>query len=276
MQNPIIFLGVFSALAYGISWAIWQTGIKRLALNSLNDERFGIYLFWGSFGPTFAALIVTMWQGGLPALGTLLSRVIQVNVHWGVYLFVFLALPAFGILMFVLAGVPTKIPLWQIAITMLPLAPLNALVGGIILGNGPLGEEMGWRGILQETLGRDMHPALVAVLIGLVWSLWHAPLFRFNDFRAGLNLPLFVPLYTLSLVLIAFTMGHLWNWSGGSLFVAIFFHAMLNITAAKLSDAAWWNFERFSSLHIYLLVLGAFALTAILAETLNRMGVFSK
>ncbi len=276
MQNPFISLGLFVLLAYGISWAIWQAGISRLSLASLADERFGVYLVWGSFGPTLAALVVTFLQGGYSAVLTLLKRVIQLNAHWGVYAFVFLALPAFGILLFMLAGIPAKIPLWQIALTMLPLAPLNALFGGILFGNGPLGEEMGWRGVMQETLGRSLPLWLTALLVGVVWSLWHAPLFRFADFRSGLDLPLFMPLYTLSLILIAFTMGHLCNWSGGSLFVAIFFHAMLNITAAKLTDTDWWNLERFSSLQVYLLMLAAFALTAALAEALNRMQVFQR
>lgn len=276
MQKSFISLGLFVLLAYGISWAIWQAGISSLNLRSLTDERFGVYLFLGSFGPTLAAIVVTFLQGGGPAVLTLFKRVIQLNVRWGVYAFVFLAIPTFGILVFMLAGIPSQIPLWQIALTMLPLAPLNALVGGIIFGNGPLGEEMGWRGILQETLGRSWKPLLTALFIGLAWSLWHAPLFRFADFRSGLDLPLFVPLYTLSLTLAAFTMGRLWDWSNGSLFVAIFFHAMVNVTAAKLTDAEWWNFDQFSRLQVYLLVLATFALTAALAEVLNRMRVFQR
>ena len=274
INQHIFSLSLFIFLAYGISWIIWHIGFAQLNIKTLDDEQFGLYLFLGSFGPTLSAIIVTFLKNGKTAVVELLKRVVQIQVRWGVYLFVFLALPALGILLFHFAGIQSKIPLWQIGLTMLPLAPLNALVGGIIFGNGPLGEEMGWRGIMQEMLGHTLKPLWGAIIIGIAWSAWHIPLFRFADFRAGLDLASFVPLYTLSLILITFTMGHLWNWSGGSLFVAIFFHAMINITATKLTDSDWWNFDKLSNLNIYLLVLIVFALTAILAEVLNRAQIF--
>lgn len=274
-KHPAFLLGLFLLLAYAFSWTTWQIGfssIENLAASS--EERFGIFLLIGSFGPSLAALMATFAFGGRDAVLSILRRLIKVQVAGAVYAFVFLALPAMGILLFVLAGVPAKIPFWKIALTMLPLSPLNALVGGIIFGSGPLGEEMGWRGVMQETLDKVFHPLLSALLIGLAWTLWHAPLFRFADFRAGLELPVFIPRYTLSLVLLSFILGHLWRWSGGSLFIAIFFHAIVNITAGKLTDAEWWQLDKFSNLQIYWLILATMFLTALLAEGLNRLKVF--
>lgn len=217
---------------------------------------------------------MTFAFGGRDAVLSILKRLIKVKVAWTVYAFTFLALPAIGILLFILAGVPANIPLWQIALTALPLAPLNALVGGIILGYGPLGEEMGWRGVMQETFAKGFQPSLSALLIGMAWSFWHAPLFRFADFRVGLELPVFIPLYTLSLVLLSFIMGYLWHWSEGSLFIAIFFHAMVNTTAGILTDIEWWQLDKFSNLQIYVLVLVTMFLTALLAEGLSRIKGF--
>lgn len=38
-------------------------------------------------------------------------------------------------------------------------------------------EELGWRGILQHELGQKLNLFKTNLIIGLVWSLWHLPLF---------------------------------------------------------------------------------------------------
>jgi uncharacterized protein len=269
-MNSRKFLILFVILAYALSWAVWLWGLARLGdASGVGDERFAPYLLAGSFGPTVAALAATYARGGGTAVTALLKRLIQIKAPWAAYLFIFLALPTAGIGLHLLAGVPAQIPLWQIGLTMLPLAPLNALFGGIIFGYGPLGEEMGWRGVMQEELG-PVNVWTAALLIGAVWSGWHLPLFQFADFRAGLDLLLFAPLYTLSLILASATMGHIWRWTGGSLFAAIFYHAMINITAARLTDGDWWDLAGVSNLGLYGLIVGAFLITAVAAELLNR------
>jgi membrane protease YdiL (CAAX protease family) len=58
-----------------------------------------------------------------------------------------------------------------------------ATVGGAlmvipyVLLAGPLSEEFGWRGYAQPRLRRVLGPVPTAVVLGLVWGLWHAPLF---------------------------------------------------------------------------------------------------
>jgi membrane protease YdiL (CAAX protease family) len=262
---------VFVVVAYAVSWAIWLTGILSIdGLTSLEDARFGGFLLAGSFGPTIAALVLAAVTGGRSSIVSLLKRVILVRVNWRVYVVTFFLMPVIGLAFYLALGISAKIALFKIAVTMIGLIPLNAIVVGIILGVGPLGEEMGWRGYLQSHLQRRAGSITVAIIIGLVWAFWHLPVFKFADFRNGLALWQFIVLYPVSTILAAFTMGHLWRWSNGSLFIAMCFHAVLNTTAVNLMRNKWWDFGDLTALQIYLGILAVFALTACATQLLSR------
>jgi membrane protease YdiL (CAAX protease family) len=261
---------VFVVIAYAISWAIWFAGILSIdGLSGLEDARFAGFLLAGSFGPTVAALVVTGLTGGRSSIVRLLKRVILVRVNWRVYVVTFFLMPVIGLLLYLVMGISAKIPLWKIAITMIALAPLNAIGAGIILGVGPLGEEMGWRGFLQSRLQGRAGPFTAAIIVGLVWAFWHAPAFRFADFRNGLDWPQFIVLYPISAILVAFTMGYLWRWSNGSLFIAMCFHGVLNTTAVHLMRPNWWDFGDMTAVQTYLAVLAIFGLTACATRLLS-------
>lgn len=263
---------MFLVIAYAISWAIWLTGMLSIdGLTSLADVRFAGFLLAGSFGPTIAALATSGLTGGRSSIIRLLKGVIRLRVNWRVYIVTFFLMPVIGLALYLVLGISAKIALWKIATTMIPLIPLNAMVAGMILGVGPLGEELGWRGFLQSRLQGRAGPVRVALVVGLGWAFWHLPVFRFADFRSGLNWSQFVVLYPISTILAAFTMGHLWRWSNGSVFIAMCFHAVLNTTAANLLRNNWWDFGGLTAVQIYLIILAVFALTACATQLMSRM-----
>ncbi len=266
--RPIL---AYVVIAYAISWAIWFAGILSIdGMTGIGDERFSPFLLAGSFGPSIAALVVAGVTGGRAAIFGLLRRLILVRVNWRVYAVTFFLMPTIGLVFYIVGGIAPRISIWKIAATMIPLLPINALLGGVVFGVGPLGEELGWRGVLQSRLQGCTNSVATAVVIGLIWALWHLPAFRFADFRNGLDLPQFVVLYPVSTILIAFVMGHLWRWSHGSVFLAIMFHATLNTMAVDLMRENWWDFGGWSPLRIYLVILAVFALTAVAVEVLAR------
>ncbi len=59
------------------------------------------------------------------------------------------------------------------------LADAGGLLGfvGLTLLAGPLAEEFGWRGYLQPRIRRNHGVAAASLLIGLIWAIWHLPLF---------------------------------------------------------------------------------------------------
>lgn len=81
-----------------------------------------------------------------------------------------------------LLNFPVEYPaLWgQSAFEVLPLYALVFAVTLLIQGGN---EEAGWRGFLQPEMQTRFSPLVAAILVSLVWSLWHLPLFL-NGFYA--------------------------------------------------------------------------------------------
>ncbi len=68
----------------------------------------------------------------------------------------------------------------------LALAIVSSVINGSTINTlAAIGEEMGWRGLLLGELGTRLGLYPAAIVIGVVWSLWHAPLILL----AGYNYP---------------------------------------------------------------------------------------
>ena len=100
-----------------------------------------------------------------------------------------------------------------------------ALIYIFFLG-GPLHEEFGWRGYAFEQL-RERYPALLAAVIaGLIWGLWHLPLFFVPRAEFYYNRPVWGLLLTT--VLVGIILAWFYANTGGSVFAAMLGHTMFN------------------------------------------------
>lgn len=88
-----------------------------------------------------------------------------------------------------------------------------------------VGEEAGWRGWMLPELQKRMSPALSTVLLGIVWGLWHYPLFVNGQFPGPQHL-VFAKVGVCVFLGILFTW--LYNRSGGNLLLAVVLHTVLN------------------------------------------------
>jgi membrane protease YdiL (CAAX protease family) len=95
----------------------------------------------------------------------------------------------------------------------------------LVLG-GALGEELGWRGFALPRLLERMGPRRSALLLGLFWSAWHAPIDMTAGFgAAGVAGLLFRLLFTIAL---SVTVTWYFIHSGHGLFAALAVHATIN------------------------------------------------
>lgn len=91
-------------------------------------------------------------------------------------------------------------------------------------------EEFGWRGFLQKEMQRKFIPLLSALVISILWSFWHLPLYYNGFYSTGGFidlLPRFVWIFPLTIV---FTW--LYNKSDYSILAVVILHAMNNNQSA--------------------------------------------
>src|SRR5215210_4879871 len=212
-RHPII---TFFVLTYALSW--WAVP-------------FGGFI---PAGPLIAALIVIPITQGLSGLKALGSRMIRWRVRWYWYAL------AIGLPLAVhLITVALNVGLGAPAPSLAQFSPLSGLivVFAVRLINpldGPMGEEPGWRGFALPGLQADRSPLLATLILAVLVTLWHLPLWVLPQFGASPNLILGDILGTLGV-----TLWYTWlfNHTGGSVLMTIVAHA----TEGTIQTEAFWS-----------------------------------
>ena len=102
---------------------------------------------------------------------------------------------------------------------------ITAFLVSIVLGGI---EEIGWRGILQPSLTRQLNLLVINFIIGIIWALWHLPLFYLvGAYHQGNSFFLF------ALAGIGYSSFLTWLYAKtNSIFLCVLFHAAINVTAS--------------------------------------------
>ena len=187
-------------LAYALSW--WPVP-------------FGAFL---PLGPLLAALIVTAVIDGRPGLRALGRRMLRWRVGWRWYavaLAVPLATVIAAITLNVVLGAPATalhgLDPWYILVLAFAVRLINPL-------DGPVGEELGWRGFALVRLQADRSPLRASLILGLLVAGWHVPLV----FLPGEHL---APVLLLATVAVTFVYAWIFNHTGDSAFMTLVSHA---------------------------------------------------
>jgi len=235
--NPMVKIGriimesalaSYFTLAYAFSWLIWvPTVIYYLGQETEQIPGWLFILGWiGSFGPTISAIVLAGIESGFEGIRGLLSRftVWRVGARWYVFIILFPAvvrIASIGIYALV-TGVRPEPDLSQLYMAV----PIYLMA----VPFGPLAEETGWRGYALPRLQASRGALGSGLILGLLWTLWHAPGFLVP----GMALPP-VPLdwvvvlnYALRVVSISVLFVWVYNNTKGSLLVSTLFHAALN------------------------------------------------
>jgi membrane protease YdiL (CAAX protease family) len=174
----------------------------------------------GSFAPSLAALLTLRFtERRWPTPGRFSIKAVLVSV----------VLAPFWI-MTVFAVAPAAVLTtgkWAALGWSVLLSP--SVYGISTLIGGPLGEEPGWRGFALPRLQARLGPSRASFLLGLLWAVWHLPLFLTKAWSST-N----IPTYVLIVTGFSFSMTFLFNLSGGSVVAAIATHAFFNTVSRWL------------------------------------------
>ena len=253
-------VAAFYLIACGFSWLVWLPlilgpyGLKVLT----TSFSFPVFICIGTLGPLLGAFVAHRWdtgnwravhllpRGRLPWIWLALGPLIVIFSR----VFIFSALST--------QGGPSA---WRWHIGALngiwiPMLNYNLL-------GGPLFEEFGWRGFLQSRLQRSLSPWASAVVVGVMWALWHLPLFILG--WGGVAFPLFLMILVGLSVIIAFA----FNASGESMLVAILMHSAFN-AANRFVPAFLGNVSTRQNPSEGLLIALSFLLVAVVLVGFTR------
>jgi len=172
-----------------------------------------------SFGPALAALITLYLFQGRAGLAGLWRSMTSFRLPVSLYALAVFAPLAVSALIAALGLYSGRL---QYAADQLQPLRFAAFFLLMLIFDGPLGEEPGWRGLLLPQLLARMGAAAASFLVGLVWFVWHLPLYLAD----GRDLH---PLgYLVQVVALSYVFTWFYIRSGRSTWMTVFLHATTN------------------------------------------------
>ncbi len=220
-------------LTYAVTWSCFITVVKishgpTSAAPTLALVR-GFLLLLGTFAPSLVALGITARDEGRPGVRALLRRILQWQVGTRWYLFALAYLPAIKFSVALVHRVMTGSwprfgtePWYIIVVAIAISTPVQA------------GEEIGWRGYALPRMAARLGLARASILLGLIWSAWHLPIFFLpgaDKYRQSF------PVWTLQVVALSVAITWLYAHTNGSLLLIMLMHSAVNQTVGIVPSA---------------------------------------
>ena len=220
----------FFALAFLLSWAVT---IPMMLLHGPPQ-----WTILATLGPTIAALAVSrVATGSYNFWNASTDSIDWIRQFSGTAAGVALVVIAYVVLPGILTADPARLN-WSIFLS-LQVFNYSTLLGG------PIGEEVGWTGFALPQMQRRYGPLIAVLLLGVLWALWHLPLFLQPGFYST---PFWI--YVLMMIGLRLLIATCANWSGFGIAVAILTHAAFNTSSRWLGGLftdtqpqSWLPFE---------------------------------
>lgn len=244
----------FFFLTIVYSWVFWMpfvlnaTGVIDLGFElSMTDA--GLVAAVGGFGPLAAALTLVMRRHGGREAWRFFCQVFDVRTR-PVYYLLALLVP---LLIVAIAHFLAPLLRLQVSDRLIPeeigstwVIFVPYFIAMLVFGGGQ--EEWGWRGYAQQPLQERLGVLKASLTIGVVWGLWHLPLWTFSPGNAAYSFVAFL-IHTTS---VSVVYGWLYNAAGRKLIIPLLFHTMANTVAPFLpylhgiegrAETAYWLFS---------------------------------
>lgn len=231
-KHPVVW---FYILAFGISWLGWiPLALGSHGVRPFDQPAFQSLLILPAVGPGLAAIIMVRVAQGKARVGELLRPLLK----WRVGAIWFL-LAIFGPLLLLIGG-KALTALLGLPVTSTPPGTAGAFIAALVMALlSNTWEEIGWRGFALPRLQKEYSALVATLFVGVLWGLWHIPLFLWdgNPMAAYPFLP-----WLIGTIAQAFLYTWLYNSTGGSLLIVTLYHVALNafgVIVPGVSQVAW-------------------------------------
>ncbi len=252
----------FFVLTYLFSWFFYSPLV--LTNVGILDYSFPSYFtIIASFGPSVSAIILVAQKNGLLNTLSFLGRNLKPRVDIVWYILALMGPGVIGVSSVFLGsfirGVAPDFR-WSSGLVSFPIVFFFVFVFG-----GPLGEEYGWRGYALPRLLEDHSMVYSSFILGLVWGIWHLPLFWISNTPQS-EIPLLG--FLAQIIGTSFIYTWMYKKTGGSIMIMMVFHAAGNsfgglIPFLPLSQTS-------GSLTIFIVFLVLIWVTAIILTLMSK------
>lgn len=240
-RRLLVDLLIFVAAVFAITWLIVGLYIwnAETATRLLGPMKLGAPAFYlAVYAPALVAIAVTAARYGRVGLADLFRSLVRARVGWMWIAISLLGYPALWLAVALieaatggrLAGFDFQ-P-WLVAL------PLLLLGGQVLTDPGALGEELGWRGFALPRLLELASARTAALVLGLIWAVWHLPAFYVGSLsQSSIQ---FLPFIA---TVVAFSVLMTWifvNTRGSVLWAGVVPHVMFNaMPHAGIHPVGW-------------------------------------
>jgi membrane protease YdiL (CAAX protease family) len=219
----------------------------------------------GAYGPLLSAVIVSAAMGR-EELKALFRRMTDFRFGLRWYLLAIFGYVLLYLLVAGLSGAPLLQSLAEKGMLIFTLYLPSLFTAYLV---NPIGEETGWTGFALPHLQKRFTPWLSAVILGIVWAVWHLPGFFVPSEMGAFNTVNFI-----FFILISILVRIIWTWltnnANGSGMSGVLLHASSNAVSLALIPALLPTPTPEQMAISGLLVLGLLFPMAILLTLLTR------
>ena len=220
----------FFFITYAFSWMIG--GLLVADYHGAVSVPQGLH-YVSAFGPAIAALIMTAIIGGRAGLTDLWRRIVRVDVGWRWWLIGLgtpLALGLAAVIVYTLSN--NALPELGLFGEVDYLGNIGALVAlALWIATYGFGEEIGWRGFASHRMESGGW-VRAAVIIGVLWGLWHLPFFFYKENFIALGVGGFVG-FIVSITMGSILLSWIYRGSGHSILLVALWHGLFDFVSAS-------------------------------------------
>jgi len=217
---------VFVLLVYLLTWIFW---LPLVSGSNFFISKNGLILA-GTYMPSIVGIIMTIKYSKKSTESNLFRSVLKIKIKTKEYLMIFAYFPVMiGLFLIVTQLIGDDFVFYY------PLKVFPLVFFYILIFQGPLGEEFGWRGFLMSRIMKSYNIFISSFIIGIIWSFWHLPRFFMQGTFQWQMVEKFTLLPTISgyviyTVLISVLISIVFFRTNESVWAAILFHTIANTT----------------------------------------------